>query len=73
MNKLDYYLRPVEKFDANNPEHRRHYYNYLKTNSWGRCPVRFVFLDDHSDNYIAVIERLMLQYYSQQEFGKIKK
>ena len=73
MNRLDRYARPLVKFDAKNPEHRKHYWQYLKNNTWGRCPVRFWFENETAENLIGIMERQILEYYSQQEFGRIKK
>lgn len=73
MNRLDRFSRPLVKFDVKDPEHRKHYWLYLKNNSWGRCPYRFWFEGESSENLISVIERQMLTYYAQQEFGRIKK
>jgi hypothetical protein len=37
--------------------------------SWKNCPVRFAIDDEHGDT-LAVIQRRLIQYYSDIEFGK---
>jgi hypothetical protein len=60
-------MREEVVFDADNSEHRRHYLNFLKNNTWSACPVRFTTLEP-TENVLAVIERQMLARYVEQEF-----
>lgn len=62
-------FRPLVAFDENNAEHRRHYWNFVNSRSWGNCPVRFV-IQDESGDLITYINRKMLDYYLRQEFKK---
>ena len=68
MSKLEYYARPLVAFDVTNKEHRRHYYTFVKNNTWGRCPVRFICPDDTGHDLVSIIQRLMIEYYINQEF-----
>jgi hypothetical protein len=47
MSRLEYFSRPWVAFDADNKEHRRYYAEFLKFNTWGRCPVRFLVTDEY--------------------------
>jgi hypothetical protein len=62
------YGRPYTVFDAKNKDHRKWFADFNKTGAWGRCPVRFVVLDDHGD-LITQIQRELIQYYVDREFG----
>ena len=64
--------RPWVAFDENNKQHRRWYYEFVKHNTWGRCPVRFIVSDDHGD-LLQMIQRRLNQYYTEREFGKISR
>jgi len=68
MSRLQLFGRPFVVFDANNKDHRLHYHNFVTTGSWGQCPVRFVVDDDHGD-LITMIQRNLIKYYSNKEFG----
>lgn len=68
MSKLDYYARPLVAFDVANKEHRRHYHDFAKNQTWGRCPVRFITLDDTGYNLFAILQRQMVEYYVNKEF-----
>ena len=69
---LNLYGRPTVVFDVNNKEHRRMAHEFLKTRSWGSCPVRFC-LPIGEDNVYTMVMRLMTEYYAQKEFGPIPK
>ena len=68
MSKLEYYSRPLVAFDAHNKEHRRHYYKFRQTHSWGHCPVRFIVPDESGWDLISMIQRQLLEYYVDKEF-----
>lgn len=72
MSKLEYYSRPLVAFDAHNKEHRRHYYTFRQTMSWGKCPVRFIVPDESGWDLISMIQRQLLEYYVDKEFKKKK-
>ena len=72
MSQLQLYGRPWLVFDANNRQHRRYYYDFVKSGTWGRCPCRFVVADDQGD-LITMIQRALIKYYVEQEFTVAKK
>jgi hypothetical protein len=72
MSKLEYLARPLVAFDPYNKEHRRYYAEYLEYKGWGSCPVRFICTEDHGDNLPAMIQRIMVAYYVEREFGGSK-
>ena len=67
---LDYACRPTVVFDPANKEHRSHYADFLKNNTWGKCPVRFeINTDDASNNNLAyAMQRMLAEYYMAKEF-----
>ncbi len=69
MSKLQLFGRPFVVFNANNKDHRRWFADFNKNYTWGRCPVRFVVNEDHGD-LITQIQRALIQYYVDKEFGK---
>ena len=71
MSKLQLFGRPYVVFDAKNKDHRRWFADFQRKSSWGQCPVRFVVDDDNGD-LITMIQRRLIQYYVEKEFGKIK-
>jgi hypothetical protein len=70
-NLLGVYARPLVLFDVENKDHRKWAWRFFKDSSWKNCPVRFA-LPDGEDNVCSLIQRLLLAYYSQKEFGRIK-
>jgi len=68
MSRLALYGRPYVVFDATNREHRQWFNDFTKSGTWGTCPVRFVVDDDHGD-LITMIQRNLIQYYVNREFG----
>jgi hypothetical protein len=56
-------------FDPSNKDHRRYYAEFLERGGWGHCPVRFICTEDHGDNLPALIQRILLAYYVDREFG----
>lgn len=67
MSRLALGQRPWVAFDATNRQHRRYYADYVRTGTWGRCPVRFVVPDDFGD-LITMIQRALIVYYIDKEF-----
>jgi len=53
----------------NNKDHRRYYAEFLERGGWGHSPVRFICTEDHGDNLPAMIQRMMVAYYVDREFG----
>jgi hypothetical protein len=70
MSKLDYIGRPWMSFDATNKQHRQWFAEFQRAGTWGRCPVRFIVSDDQGD-LVTMIQRRLIEYYSNKEFGKI--
>jgi hypothetical protein len=70
MSRLEYFSRPLIAFDATNREHREHWYNFVKDNTWGTCPVRFIVPEAHGMNLPAMIESELMKYYVDREFQK---
>ncbi len=68
MSRLQLFGRPWVVFDAKNKDHRKWFADFNKNLTWARCPVRFVVNDDHGD-LITQIQRGLIQYYVDREFG----
>jgi hypothetical protein len=68
MSKLALGQRPFVAFDADNKRHRQYYAEFVRTGTWGRCPVRFVVPDDFGD-LITMIQRALIVYYIHKEFA----
>jgi hypothetical protein len=68
---LEHSLRPLVVFDPTNKEHRTHYANFLKTNTWGRCPIRFAIdgPDGSNNNMAYAMQRLLTEFYIKKEFA----
>lgn len=69
MSRLEYLGRPLVAFDPNNKDHRRYYAEFLEYSGWGSCPVRFICTEDHGDLLPAMLQRIMVNYYVDREFG----
>jgi hypothetical protein len=67
MSQLALYGRPWVVFDPNNKQHRNWYADFVKSGTWGRCPVRFVVADDRG-NLVTMIQQNLVEYYVNQEF-----
>lgn len=65
---LNRVMRPSVIFDVNNDQHRRWYAEFLMTSSWGKCPVKFVTAG--YGNTKGSIDRQMLEFYIEKEYGK---
>ena len=72
MSILELHGRPYVVFEPENKDHRRYYYEFVKTSSWGHCPVRFVVPEDHGD-LITMIQRALVKFYSEKEFERVAK
>lgn len=71
MTMLHLNARPWTMFDPNNADHRRYYYDFVATGTWGRCPVRFVVPDAQGD-LISMIQRSLIRWYVTNEFKSVK-
>ena len=58
-------------FDEHNKQHRQWYAEFVRSGTWGRCPVRFIISDDHGD-LLTMIQRRLNRFYTEREFGKIE-
>ena len=72
MSTLHINARPWTVFDPNNADHRRYYYEFINTNTWGNCPVRFV-LPDRQGDLVSMIRRSLIDWYVLQEFEPRRK
>jgi len=72
MSVLELHGRPYTVFDPSNKQHRRFYSDFVRTASWGACPVRFVVPEDHGD-LITMIQRSLVKYYVEREFPIVVK
>ena len=72
MSKLQLFGRPWVVFDPANKDHRRWFAQFQRESTWGHCPVRFVIDDDNGD-LITMIQRKLIAYYVDREFGPEKK
>ena len=71
MSVLHYKSRPWIVFDPKDKDHRRWFAEFQQLGTWGRCPVRFLVADDQGD-LITMIQRRLIEYYVQKEFGNGK-
>jgi len=71
MSHLTIALRPLVQFDPGNKNHRQWVSEFLQYQTWSRCPVRFIVLDDSASTF-SVVQRQLTEYYTEKEFGKIK-
>ena len=72
MSALELHGRPYTVFNPADKDHRRYYNEFVKTASWGRCPVRFVVPEDHGD-LVTMIQRSLVKYYVEKEFPCVVK
>lgn len=63
--------RPYTLFSADKEEHRRSYYEYLKTGSWNGCSYQFVLEEPFLDLPSSINYKMML-YYTNKEFSNKK-
>lgn len=71
MSRLSLFGRPWTVFDPTDKNHRRYYFDYVQSNSWGSCPVRFVVPEDHGD-LVTMIQRSLVEFYVTKEFENKK-
>lgn len=71
MSKLHMGGRPWVLFEVDNPQHREWFAEFVKTKTWGKCPVRFEI--DGEPGSIETIKRMLLEYYTMKEFSVAKK
>lgn len=66
MSKLGLHTRPIVLFDAENKLHRQWVVDFIRTGSWGDCPVRFAVKEDYG-NLMGHIQRELLLYYADRD------
>lgn len=67
MRSLATIVRPQVVFDPTNKDHRKWAADFIKNRSWRGCPVRFM-VDDNSYDISNVMQRQLVQYYTDNEF-----
>ncbi len=72
MSKLEFFARPWVAFDPKNKDHRRWYYQFIETQSWGYCPVRFICPEDTGLDLTIMIRNQLIEYYIRKEFERSK-
>lgn len=73
VSKLEFFARPLVAFDPANKQHRAWYYQFLKENGWGHCPVRFICPNDVGFDLTMMIRELLVDYYVNKEFAQTTK
>lgn len=69
MSLLYLRSRPVISFDETNPKHRNYFHAFIKTGTWGNCPVRFTAEGLNTD-LVTYINQKLLNYYVNKEFNR---
>jgi hypothetical protein len=69
MSKLEFFARPLVAFNPENKDHRRYYHQFIETNGWGHCPVRFICPEDVGMDLTMMIKNQLIQYYISKEFA----
>jgi hypothetical protein len=72
MSKLAFFARPLVAFDPANKDHRRYYAEYLEYGGWGKSPVQFICPEDYGMDLPSMIQKSLIQYYVDREFGGSK-
>ena len=67
MGILDRFIRPIEIFDVTNKKHREYYAEYMKTKTWGNCPVQLKVPSQIVSLATHAREQL-ITYYIEKEF-----
>lgn len=68
MSRLEYYSRPLVAFDPASKEHRQFYHEFLVSNTWGTCPVRFICPAESGSDLVKMMQRQLVEYYIKKEF-----
>lgn len=67
MSQLNRQARPWVEFNASDKQHRKYYAEFQRAGNWGTVPVRFISKDVGTLN--AAIQRDLLKFYTEKEFG----
>lgn len=70
MSKLSFIGRPWVVFDPTLEQHRQWFAEFQARRSWGHCPVRFI-VDDNAGDLLTMIQRKLIDYYTNKEFGNV--
>ena len=70
MSKLSFIGRPWVVFDPTLEPHRPWFAEFQARRSWGHCPVRFI-VDDNAGDLLTMIQRKLIDYYTNKEFGSV--
>jgi len=69
MSVLHVMGRPREVFNVENRKHRELFSQFVRTNKWSHCPVRFV-ASEPTEVDVNTMARQMIEFYSRKEFGE---
>ena len=69
MSKLAFFARPLVAFDPYNKDHRRYYAEFLEYGGWGKSPVQFICPEDFGLDLPSMIQKSLINYYVEREFG----
>ena len=67
MSVLNRFIRPIEMFDVTNKKHREYYAEYIKSNSWGNCPVQLK-VPSQIVSLATYAREQLITYYIEKEF-----
>lgn len=73
MAVLQNFVRKSEAFNPSLKLHRKHYANFLKNGTWGKCPVAFYIPDseESNTNMLFAMQRMLTEYYTEREFTNV--
>jgi hypothetical protein len=69
MNKLLLNGRSFVVFDAENKDHRKSYYTFIKHSTWGHSPFQFI-LEPGFEDIPTMCRHRLCEYYVTKEFGQ---
>lgn len=72
MSILYLRARPIVAFDVTDHNHRRYFHDFLKTDTWGHCPVRFM-IESLNTDLVTYIANELLRYYDEKAFREYDK
>jgi len=70
MSRLEFYSRPLVAFDPSKKEHRRIYWDFETNRTWGNSPFRFICPEDHGHDLPSMLQKQMIEWYMDKEFGQ---
>lgn len=66
MAVLENFGRMTVPFIPHDYLHRQFYFEFVKNNTWGNCPVRFEVVKPYND-VVTMIKARLLDYYMERE------